>query len=972
LETIASLSRISSSLDDPRTLADAARYLLAPADEAARRRVIARCLARFAPHTLCAYLKDESERALQRDARDAVALADALLAVAVQAERADLRGLGLMARGDALRFLGDFVGARDTLDAAGDTFLAAGDEVGWARTRIGWLVASHHLGQGPAALAALTEARAVLIRHEQWLRAAILENNAGWVCCALGRYEQARAQYDRARELFARLGDAADVQLAWVKANTATVLMMLGEFAEALRLHEEVRQTWVDRGDVVSVGRQEHNIAYAYAGQGRFTQALRRYNAAAPVLECAGLEIEVAWNLLNTAQCHLSLNHPATALELAEAAIERFERCGTPTEAAKARTLYALASARQGGSSRALELLDGAEATFASASLEGELALVLLQRAALLLEGGRVHNALAEAARARALCARCNLPIQHTQALLVWGRASLADGAPLAARAAARETLARAAEHGIGWLTHQAHHLSGQAAEAGGDLVGALAEYGHAIADIERMQRTLALELRSDFLRDKQQVYDDAILASLRLAQPDLAFAYLERAKSRALVDYLANNLDVQLRARVADRGLLAQLTHLREEHNWFYSRLYGHSSVAPGDLRSGDDDADRLRRLIHDRERRIAALVERLALDRAEEFDRDGAAHEVRLASSRPEPGTTLLEYHFRPDGGTVFVLDTTNLIAVELTARPDELRRLLQRWQINLAAAARAIADGTPLSGLASNARGILAALYRALLAPVAERIADGGRLVIVPYGVTHAVPFHALHDGVRHLIERYEVTVCPSSDLLRLCAERARATATARSTALVMANTADGRLPLVLEEARAVAALFPGELYLEGEASCATLVARAPRHRLIHLAAHGEARLDNPAFAYLHLADGQLGTVDVFNLDLRGALVTLSACETGRAVVTGGDELVGVSRGFLYAGAATLVQSLWRVEDVSTAALMIDFYRALRAGRPKGAALREAQLVALDNDGAHPYRWAPFQLVGDPGRL
>ncbi len=95
-------------------------------------------------------------------------------------------------------------------------------------------------------------------------------------------------------------------------------------------------------------------------------------------------------------------------------------------------------------------------------------------------------------------------------------------------------------------------------------------------------------------------------------------------------------------------------------------------------------------------------------------------------------------------------------------------------------------------------------------------------------------------------------------------------------------------------------------------------------------MHLAAHGEARLDNPTFAHLQLADGQLTTADVFNLALDGALVTLSACETGRSVVTGGDELIGLARGFLYAGAATLVQSLWRVEDGSTARLMERFYR------------------------------------------
>jgi CHAT domain-containing protein len=138
------------------------------------------------------------------------------------------------------------------------------------------------------------------------------------------------------------------------------------------------------------------------------------------------------------------------------------------------------------------------------------------------------------------------------------------------------------------------------------------------------------------------------------------------------------------------------------------------------------------------------------------------------------------------------------------------------------------------------------------------------------------------------------------------------------------------------------------------------------------LIHLAAHGEARLDNPTFAHLKLADGRLSTVDVFGLDLHGAVVTLSACETGRGVVAGGDELIGLSRGFLYAGAATLVQSMWRVEDGSTATLMSGYYRSLRDGQTKGASLRGAQLAMLDSGASHPYLWGAFQMIGDGGEL
>jgi CHAT domain-containing protein len=119
-------------------------------------------------------------------------------------------------------------------------------------------------------------------------------------------------------------------------------------------------------------------------------------------------------------------------------------------------------------------------------------------------------------------------------------------------------------------------------------------------------------------------------------------------------------------------------------------------------------------------------------------------------------------------------------------------------------------------------------------------------------------------------------------------------------------------------------------------------------------------------------LALADGWLTTLDIFNWRLQASLVTLSACQTGRSVVAGGDELLGLMRAFLAAGAASLVASLWAVEDRSTALLMENFYRQLAAGAGKGAALRAAQLSLLDGAYVHPYYWAPFFLVGDAGPL
>jgi CHAT domain-containing protein len=327
----------------------------------------------------------------------------------------------------------------------------------------------------------------------------------------------------------------------------------------------------------------------------------------------------------------------------------------------------------------------------------------------------------------------------------------------------------------------------------------------------------------------------------------------------------------------------------------------------------------------------------------------------------------TVLLEYYLSDNRAVVFVATAERLAVVPLATNLADVRRLADRWQLNLDATARAIGVEGPLTALGRNARGLLEALYRALLAPVEAILARYSRLVVVPYGPLHGIPFHALHDGTQYLVERLEVSASPSTRLYALCLRRPRRTG---RRGLVVAYSDGGRLSGAVAEAESIAGVLRTRTYLEDEATRAAFIAAAPDFPVVHLAAHGESRPDNPDFAHLRLADGQLSAIDVFNLDLRGALVTLSGCETGRAVVAGGDELIGLSRGFLHAGAIALVQSLWRVEDGSTARLMTHFYRALSAGQSAGEALRGAQLTLLAERPVHPYYWAPFQLIGNAG--
>ena len=138
-------------------------------------------------------------------------------------------------------------------------------------------------------------------------------------------------------------------------------------------------------------------------------------------------------------------------------------------------------------------------------------------------------------------------------------------------------------------------------------------------------------------------------------------------------------------------------------------------------------------------------------------------------------EDGSLLLEYAFTSEIGAAFVLSPQGLSVVLLDLGTRKLRQLLTRWQLNVESAAHAMRADRPLEPLRANARGHLSGLYQALIAPVAAHLEGVERLIVVPFGPAHGVPFHALFDGARHLIERTEVWTSPSSSLFELCARR-----------------------------------------------------------------------------------------------------------------------------------------------------------------------------------------------------
>jgi CHAT domain-containing protein len=364
---------------------------------------------------------------------------------------------------------------------------------------------------------------------------------------------------------------------------------------------------------------------------------------------------------------------------------------------------------------------------------------------------------------------------------------------------------------------------------------------------------------------------------------------------------------------------------------------------------------ADLMQRLAH-RDRRLGALAEGETI----------TLEEVQAALGRD---TVLVEYFLSGDLARAFVVTRKTARVVELAAAPNAIVDAIDRLRFHIEKWGYGDDYGRARESLmAEGTRAHLDRLADLVWRPLAV---DADRLIIVPHGVLHSLPFHALPIGTdgESLIDRSEVSYLPSASTLRYLRRPGELASDGADPSVLVVGIEDERIPKVEEEIARVRGLFArGDVLRAGEARIAEFRARAAAADYLHVAAHGIFREDDPHFSALRLADGWLSVYDLYGLELKARLVSLSACQSGRSWVGGGDELVGLVRGFLHAGARSLLVSLWPVHDATTAQLMASFYGALRSGSTATAALRQA-MREVRAEHPHPYHWAPFVWIGWP---
>ena len=456
---------------------------------------------------------------------------------------------------------------------------------------------------------------------------------------------------------------------------------------------------------------------------------------------------------------------------------------------------------------------------------------------------------------------------------------------------------------------------------------------------IENQRKSIFSEgSKIGFVGDKQAVYHDLIRALYEDKQYEKAFEYVERSKSRALVDLLASKKDFGYRGgNEKEIRILLAVQDSAEIKTAMQVVSVDGANTRSVQVRVKEDlrkKAPELASLVTVTYQPVSELLAQIATDEA------------------------IIEYYYRDEDMYAFILSAGKLHTVKLDGA----------GLIDDVMAFRKLIEMPGSAEFMDASRKLYKRLFQTI-----ESALNKHSLIIIPHGVLHYLPMNALHDGRGYLIDRYSISMMPSASALKYLSKK---TAGKGGGILIFGNPdlGDAKLDLAYaeQEARDVAGIRPkSRVLLRKEATETALRECSKDYSYLHFATHGQFNPEHPLQSALLLApdfryNGTLSVNKIYSLNLDADLVTLSACETGLSKIANGDDLVGLTRGFLYAGSSSIVASLWKVDDLATSQLMTRFYKEMDR-TDKREALRTAQLETKKKY-PHPYYWASFQLTGN----
>ena len=845
--------------------------------------------------------------------------------------------------------------------SAASLFEAAGEKHELARTLSGSIQPYLLLGRYDEALAAAECAREIFSEESNLWRLARLEINIGNIYQRQDRFAEALQHYQRAYDDLVARDDAEG--LAAVLSNLALCCIFLNDFPKALEFHQQARRHCEHKGMPILVAYADYNIAYLYFLRGEYGRAIKMLREAATSAKKAQDAYQLALCDLDLSEIYIEVNLNAEAVELAHKANEAFEHLGFGYEAAKALAFAAIAASRQGQAFEGLKLFTQAKEMFVRDKNQVWPSLIDLYKALVLFNEGRLFEARQLCTSAQEFFSKSKLQRKSVLSELLLARILFRMSDLALARERCQAALLRLAAIDAPMLLYDAEFLSAEIARVSGEQEPAYQAYSRARAALETLRGSLrGEELKIAFFNNKLEVYEHLVDLCLRrtngLAE---AFGYIEQAKSRSLMELLAQPVHSAPETDAGQSELVRSIRNLREELNWYYNLIEREQ------LRPEENSPARIENLEQQARSRETALLRSLQEATDLEINQAGlqrapATVSIEEVRSLLPTETVLVEYFCVQDRVLACVLGREGLQVFPVTVQA-RVHKLLQLLQFQLS---KFRLDPQYVSTfeaqLLESTQAHLKNLYQELLAPFRDSL-EAKHLVFVPHGLLHYVPMHALHDGENYLIDKFSVSYAPSASIFAMCLSGKVNT---MGESLIM-GVADAQAPSILDEVAALKAILPdAQLFVGEEATQAVLEQHGPLSRIVHIATHGYFRQDNPMFSSIRLGDSYLSLYDLYHLKLPVELVVLSGCATGLNVIKPGDEQIGLVRGLLQAGAQSMILSLWDVHDASTKEFMIAFYSGLQQGRSKSLALQSAMLE-LRAKYPHPYYWAPFLLIG-----
>lgn len=899
-------------------------------------------------------LKDECLAAWTADPPRTRACADVLARMHAARADSEVGALALWAGGIAALAAGHLEDSLRLLEQAQDVLAQVGRARAAAETLVAKIMALAMLGRHADALSCGEQARALFIRHGDGHGAGRVELNLGTLLFRLDRHAEAARMYRGAAVNFARARDDARSILADI--GLAHALTWQFDFDEALRINERALRRAERRGLRVPQAQARLAIGRIELLRGRYQRALAQLSRALALMDDAGAapqqRLEAGGAL---ADAYLAVNLLPEAQRLYDEVVAAAVALQAPTEEARARVERARVHGRLGHQEAALADLTRSLALFHEAGNAAAAADVELAAGQLRLAAGDAARAAAHARSAAAALEGSGVRGWQLDALNLEAAAAMQLG-DLAAAQAHFDT-AWTGAHALALLPQQvaARVGQGQIALAAGRDAQAVTAFAQALELVEVARAELGDdEFRSALAALGERAHRLLVRGTAGLLDAGevgaaALFEAVERGRSRALTQALAE-------AHVEDSEEDAREQFLRQR---WRDLISAGAEGGPG------PHAAELRRL----ENEWLEVHRRRRLRRAEASrPGPGAAMGNGWASAAAVQrelgdGSALVAFHLDGDDLTACVVRPRSVLC--LGWRVPELAEAVEGLRFQIETPRHQAHTGDLLYAhaprLMERVRSRAMSLHAKLWAPLLPVLLGVNRVVVVPHGVLHYVPWCALHDGQQWLVEALEVTLAASAGAWLTGGRQAW-----RAPQRVLALGATDSLPHVRAELETLERLLGAraDIRLGDDARAQAL--QDAQADIVHLACHAQFRADNPAFSLLALAGGPLTLHEMRALRMRCALVVLSACETGLSRVAAGDELIGLVRGFTLAGARAVLATQWAVSDASMAQHVADLYRQLADGVAPAAALRAAQRAAIAK-GAHPFHWAALTLYG-----